>query len=140
MSLKNRIRSMYQWYRALRSLQRIMATMTALLVLVSACGGDDDGPTGVGAKAKVTLVNGTNHSVWYVFSRNCETTTWGDDLLGANVIHVGETKTISVVPGCKDLRVETDPALSGSHQWDAMDLQPAQSDTVTLSKWTYQEM
>jgi hypothetical protein len=29
MSLRNRLRTMYEWYRALRSLQRIMASMTA---------------------------------------------------------------------------------------------------------------
>lgn len=136
MSIKSRIRGMYEWYRALRSLQRIMATMTLLLVLVSACG-DDDGPTGADARARVTLVNGTDHSVWYVFTRNCGTTTWSDDLLGATVISVGQTKTVSVVPGCKDLRVETDPALAGAHQWDGMELMPAQADTVNLSEWTY---
>lgn len=136
MSLKNRVRSMYEWYRALRSLQRIMATMTLLLlVLVSACG--ENNVTGVDAKARVTLINGTDHSVWYVFTRNCGTTTWGDDLLGSTVIHVGETKTVSVVPGCRDIRVETDPSLAGAHQWDARELMPAQRDTVTLSEWTY---
>jgi hypothetical protein len=138
MSFSNRIRSMYQWYRALRSLQRIMATMTVLMVLVSACGDDD--PTGVGdARAKVTVVNGTDHSVWYVFTRACETATWGNDLLGSTIIHVGETKTFSVVPGCKDLRVETDPALAGTHQWDAMDLLPAGTDTLMLTEWTYEQ-
>ena len=137
MSLRNRIRSMYQWYRALRSLQRIMATMTALVVLVSACGDDD--PTGLDARARVTVVNGTDHSVWYLLARNCGTSTWGNDLLGARVIQVGETKTISVVPGCKDLRVETDPALAGAHQWDARDLQPAGTDTLLLTEWMYEE-
>jgi hypothetical protein len=135
MPIKNRVRSLYQWYRALRSLQRIMATMTVLLVLMSACG--ENNVTGVDARAKVTLINGTDHSVWYVMTRNCGTTTWGDDLLGATVIHVGETKTVSVVPGCKDLRVETDPSLAGAHQWDAMELMPAKTDTVTVSEWTY---
>lgn len=138
MSLKNRIRSMYQWYRALRSLQRIMATMTVLLVLVSACDGEND-PTGLDARSKVTFINGTDHSVWFVFTRACETSTWGDDLLGAEVIHVGEVKTVSVVPGCKDLRVETDPALAGAHQWNDMELQPAGTDTLTLTEWNYQE-
>lgn len=59
MSLKNRIVSMYQWYRALRSLQRIMATMTLLLVLLGACDGEND-PTGLDARSKVTFINGTD--------------------------------------------------------------------------------
>jgi hypothetical protein len=34
MSLKTRIKSLYEWYRALRSLQRILGTMTLVLILV----------------------------------------------------------------------------------------------------------
>lgn len=129
---------MYEWYRALRSLQRIMATMTVLMLLVNACG-DDEGPTGVDAKSKVTVINGSDHSVWYVFTRPCGSHTWGEDLLGSTIIRVGETKTISVVPGCRDIRVETDPTLAGAHQWDAKELAPAGRDTLTLSAWSYED-
>lgn len=137
MQIINRIRGLVQWYRALRSLNRILATMSVVLLLATACGGDDsNGPSN---HASLKVANTADHSVWYVFVRDCGTSDWGDDLLGADVISIGETQTFSVGTGCKDVLLETEPMHAGAAQWNDQAFAADTTIALALEAWSYAE-
>jgi hypothetical protein len=135
MTLTERLRGLYQMVRALRALNRLLATMTALLILVAACEGPSD-PSG-GAKALLRVENASDHSAWYLRIRACDTEGWGGDLLESETIAVGNSRTLGMAPGCVDIKTETDPALSGRKAWTGLELSPGGIDTVRLDGWVY---
>jgi hypothetical protein len=135
MQIVDRVRGLIQWYRALRSLNRILATM-AVVLLAGACGGDSNGPS---AQASLRVANTADRSVWYVFVRDCGTTDWGDDLLGADVISIGETQTFALGAGCKDVRLETDLDFEGSAQWNDQSFAADTTIALALTAWDYEE-
>jgi len=62
-------------------------------------------PTGVGP-ATLALNNLSNETVYQVFMSPTAQNTWGPDLLGAHVLHVGQAFTLSnITPGTWDIRV-----------------------------------
>ena len=137
MQLVHRMRGLVEWYRALRSLNRILATMTLVVVIATGCGGDDsNGPSNHG---ELQVANTADHSGWYVFVRPCGTSDWGNDLLGADVISVGETQTFTVTTGCKDVLLETELAHAGVARYDSQTFSPDSTVTLALSAWTYEE-
>ncbi len=135
MQLIHRVRGLVEWYRALRSLNRILTTMGALVLIVTACGGSDS--NGPDSHATLQVTNTADHSAWYVFVRPCGTSDWGNDLLGANVISVGETETFTVSAGCKDVLLETESAHAGVAQWDGQTFVPDSTVALALSAWNY---
>ncbi|HWA17182.1 MAG TPA: hypothetical protein VG817_12155 [Gemmatimonadales bacterium] len=132
----NRVRGLIEWYRALRSLNRILATMSLVVLFASACGGDSNGPNN---SASLRVANNADHSVWYVFVRDCGTSDWGDDLLGADVISIGETQTFAVGTGCKDVLLETDVTYDGSAQWNNQAFNADTTIALSLTEWSYAE-
>lgn len=137
MQFVNRVRGLVEWYRALRSLNRIMATMSLIVLVAAGCGGDDsNGPSNHGS---LEVTNTADHSVWYVFVRDCGTSDWGDDLLGANVISIGETESFTVGTGCKDVLLETEPLHAGVAQWNDQTFASDTTIALALSEWEYAE-
>lgn len=137
MQLVNRARELVEWYRALKSLNRILATMGVVVLLATACGSDDgNGPSSHG---QMRVTNTADHSVWYVFVRECGTTPWGDDLLGADVISINETQAFTVGTGCKDVLLETELMHGGMKQWDQQTFTSDSTVALALSSWTYAE-
>lgn len=136
MQIIARVRGLFEWYRALRSLNRILATMTLAVLFVAGCSGDSNGPDNHGT---LRVENTADHSVWYVFVRECGTTEWGDDLLGADVINIGETQTFRVGTGCKDVLLETEPMHAGVAQWDDQAFAADTTISLALNAWSYTE-
>ena len=67
----------------------------------------DNNTTGSGGStatgAELTLENYSSYAVWYFFASPCGSTSWGDDLLGDNVIPAGYSATLEdIPPGCWD--------------------------------------
>lgn len=148
------LRALASWYRALRTMDQILSvqtvrslSMAALLatatLAASACGSDSDGPgggTGPGdppAGPALTVVNHAEHSIWYLKVRDCGTETWGNDLLGFDVISIGESQSFVVQPGCHDVLLQTDPDYSGQVLWNDVTVADDAPTQVTLSQWQY---
>jgi hypothetical protein len=74
-----------------------------------------------------------------VFVRDCGTSDWGDDLLGADVINIGETQTFRVGTGCKDVLLETEPMHAGVAQWDDQTFAADTTIALALNEWSYTE-
>jgi hypothetical protein len=137
MQIINRVRGLIEWYRALRSLNRILATMSLVVLLAAGCGGDDsNGPSNQGS---LRVANTAEHSVWYVFVRDCGTSDWGDDLLGADVISIGETQNFTVGAGCKDVLLETEPVHAGLAQWNDQGFAADTTIALALTEWGYED-
>lgn len=140
MRLYHELRAFLEWYRALRSLHRILGQVTGLLLLAStsACAGGES-PTGVALSARTTvrLANAEQHGIWFVRTRNCGTSQWSADLLDSEVIPAGTQRTLKLAPGCVDLRLETTTALGGVKQWDRLELQAGAVVPVTLEEWSF---
>ena len=135
MQIVNRVRGLVEWYRALRSLNKILATMTVVVLLAAGCS-DSSGPDN---HSTLRVENTADHSVWYVFVRDCGSTEWGDDLLGADVINIGETQTFRVGTGCKDVLLETEPMHAGVAQWDDQAFASDTTVSLALNAWNYEE-
>ena len=89
----------------------LRTTALALVALTAACGGDDgDDNTGPSTPPPAesgtgfTLTNSSDRAAWYVFTRSCDATSWGEDELGsANILQIGESATIDETAGCYDV-------------------------------------
>jgi hypothetical protein len=69
MQFVNRVRGLVEWYRALRSLNRILATLSLVLLFAAGCGSDDS--NGPSDRSSLKVTNTADHSVWYVFVQDC---------------------------------------------------------------------
>jgi hypothetical protein len=93
----------------------LVAAVLAALVMV-ACGGTpgiarQGDPTGSGP-AKILIQNHANQSIYYVYMSPAGERSWGDDLLGSNVLARGQTHELTgLTPGTFSIRV----ADSGGH-------------------------
>lgn len=56
----------------------------------------------------INLTNGSSSTVVYLYASVCEQDTWGDDLLPTDVLEPGSGATITMDPGCWDLKAVTD--------------------------------
>ena len=139
MPLMQRCRSLYDGYRAFRTLRRILATMAMLgaVLLPTACADTDTATDPGSARASITIANATDHGIWYVRSRPCGSLPWSGDLARNQVITVGSSRSYGVAPGCSEIRVETTSALGGNAVWEALQLSPGQHDTLRLEQWTF---
>lgn len=138
MRFVDQCRSIYEWYRALRTLRRIMATLAALagVLLPTGCASPARA-TEASAQARLTIANQADHGAWYVRTRRCGEGRWSADLAQNQVIPVGTTRTFGVTPGCVDVRVETTSALAGTMEWGERTIEPGQADTLRIETWTF---
>lgn len=136
-NLLDRLHALREWYRALRSLQRIMATMATLTLLLGAGGCAETDAVGPTNRATVSISNAAQHGVWYLRTRPCGANRWGAELLRSQVIPVGATQTLQLPAGCTAIRVETNRAIGGRMTWDSLDLQAGQTRALALDDWTY---
>jgi hypothetical protein len=148
-------RAMVSWYRALRTMNQVLsaqsiralsvaAILATATLAASACGSDSDSsiggngpdipePTG----PALTVINHAEHSIWYLKVRDCGTETWSNDLLGLDVISIGESESFAVQPGCHDVLLQTDPDYSGQVLWANVTVDDEAPTQVTLSQWEY---
>jgi hypothetical protein len=112
----------------------VLATLT-----LTACGGDNSGPSSAGGDGApvFALHNSADHSIWYVQTRACGVQAWSQDLLGADVVSVGETFRHAVGAGCHDVRLRTDPDLSGEVVWSSITFVASDTVSMTLDAWSY---
>ncbi len=59
-----------------------------------------------GKAATLTVYNGTDTPIWYVYISPSTSDTWGEDWLGADVIAVGDSYTFQVTEGTYDIKAE----------------------------------
>lgn len=60
-----------------------------------------------GGTASLEIINASGTDIWYLYVSPSSSTTWGNDLLGANIIPTGESYVLSDIPaGTYDLMVE----------------------------------
>ena len=89
-----------------------LALAGALSMTMAACNksGTSAGPVqaqgpAVGA-SELILTNNSAEPIFYIHMSPSSDTTWGEDLLGSSVLHVGEQFRISgITPGLWDIRV-----------------------------------
>jgi hypothetical protein len=83
--------------------------------------------------ASLYVVNDSSYSIWYLYVAACGAPTWGNDVLGSNVIPPGYTLTLhGIQPGCWGFRAQTE---DGSHYWQTqsgVNLTEAEQYTWTL--------
>jgi hypothetical protein len=109
-------------------LRRVGGTAFAALALATAaCGGDSDstgpgpvdpgpgpvdpgpGPAPSDAQGTLYVSNNSDRSIWYVFARTCSTTSWGEDLLGSDIITKQTSGSFTLAAGCYDVRTLSAP-------------------------------
>lgn len=135
----DQLRGLMAWYRAYKTTRRILAVMGVAL-LAAACGGDNsDEPTGPGTSGnpKLRIENRSEHSAWYVYTRECGGTEWSSDHLGAHIIQINHAVTFSMEPGCKDVKAETSIEFGGTQLWPGRTFVASQTDTLRLDEWEY---
>jgi hypothetical protein len=102
-----------------------------LVAFALACGSDSPaGPSG-SSQATLKLVNSSANSVLFIRARACGTTSWGPDLLGADILWQGETLTREVAPGCIDVRFT--PTEVGADYFYFMGVNAEAGKTTTLT-------
>jgi hypothetical protein len=70
-----------------------------------ACNDCATGGGGGASTATLIVANASAYDVWYVYAAPCSSTSWGDDILGDQVLLSGYQATWDgVPPGCYDLR------------------------------------
>ncbi len=101
-----------KWFVLLAALMLILGT--------TACGGGDETPTEAPTEAPteeptqasggdtvaIEIVNNTGGDIWYVYISPSTESTWGNDLLGANIIPNGESFTLDMPANTYDMRAE----------------------------------
>jgi hypothetical protein len=87
--------------------------LVGVMALASAgCGsnGTEGVVSGPGLEGQIVLHNGSSREAWYVFTRRCGITVWGEDELGpAVVLYPGQTSEWVEQEGCYDLLVLSNP-------------------------------
>ncbi len=63
----------------------------------------------------IGLDNESSSTIMFLYASPCEQDTWGDDLLPVDVLEPGASATITMTPGCWDLRAVTDSEESLEH-------------------------
>ncbi len=99
-----------------QSLRRFGATAFAALALATAaCGGDGDStgpgpnPEPSGAQGTLFVSNDSDREIWYVFARTCGASSWGEDLLGSDIIPLQTSGSFTLTAGCYDVRALSQP-------------------------------
>ncbi len=59
-----------------------------------------------GEAATLTVYNGTDTPIWYVYISPSTSDTWGEDWLGADIIAVGDSYIFQLTEGTYDLKAE----------------------------------
>lgn len=112
--------------------------LALILAGAAACGKDD--PTGPstpsGQTAILDITNSTSVSIWYVRIRDCGASTWGQDLLGADIITAGLGQSFTVSAGCHDVRLETSAANNGEAVYTGVNFPAGQIIAKTVTAWT----
>lgn len=77
--------------------------------------------------ATVTLYNNSGQTIWYVYISPSDSTEWGSDWLGSEVVPSGSSHVFSVPPGTYDLKADDSShnvidtrwsvILNGSYSW-----------------------
>lgn len=81
------------------------------LVFGAACGGGSQGRTGqtqpsTSGGSELLVINSSAEPIFYIYMSPSAQTTWGPDLLGSEVLMIGQTFTITgLTPGAWDIRV-----------------------------------
>lgn len=110
--------------------------LVALVVGALACS-KSEGSTGpVNASAILDITNSSNASVWSVRIRDCGATSWSSDMLGADVIPPDLGQSFSVTPGCHDVKLQSNPTVSGQMIWRNVPFAPSQIVPLTVTAWS----
>jgi hypothetical protein len=87
------------------SVWKLFILILSVIILLGACGdvvSDDRDPT----KSYLLVKNFSSKSIFAVYCTDSSSATWGDDLLGNELLVSGSEKEIAVEPGMKDIRVD----------------------------------
>ncbi|NOT09838.1 MAG: hypothetical protein HOP28_16720 [Gemmatimonadales bacterium] len=115
---------------------KLRSAFLALTLLVAGACGKGDGGTGPSDSAtRLDITNSTNLSIWIVRIRNCGSSSWGSDLLGADVISPNLGQSFVVTPGCHDVRLESNPDADVAVEWLNISFPSGQITTRTLAAW-----
>lgn len=112
-----------------------LGTAMLALLLAAACGKDEGGTGPSNNDTRLDITNNSNVSVFLVFVRDCGTQSWGNDMLGADVIPAGLGQSFIVTPGCHDVRLETSPSNAGEIQWLNVTFPAGQITARTVTTW-----
>ena len=58
-------------------------------------------------EAVLNVYNYSEEAIFYFYYSDCESSGWGQDRLGADVVSAGESYRFSLWPGCWDMRAES---------------------------------
>ena len=87
-------------------------------------------PTGVGP-ASMQIANHSNEAIYYIYMSPSAQSTWGQDLLGNQVLQPGQSFTLSNIgPGQWDLRVVD--SSGNSKEWRGAQLQAGGAYSVEV--------
>lgn len=125
----------------LRMGQFLIGGVLSVVLLGSlGCGGGGGGgggstvyqqPTGSGP-GTVRIENASNETVYYIYMSPTSQSTWGPDLLGSNVLNVGQAFTLSnIQPGVWDIRVVDQSR--NYKEWRQVNIQAGGGYTLTVS-------
>lgn len=93
----------------IRASRRLATLALGAMFALTACGDDDDGPTGGGSRAALRVVNTSSRPIFFVYFSACTDAQWGPDRLGDATIAPGQSFTFGdLPPGCYDLRADLD--------------------------------
>ena len=114
------------------------AFLALLVATAAACGkSDGTGPSQNGGEtALLDVTNNTNVSIYFVFVRNCGATSWGNDLLGADVIPAGLGQSFTIPAGCHDVKLESNPSVNGEMIWTNVSFPAGSVIHQTVSAWS----
>jgi hypothetical protein len=108
---------------------------TAALAFAAACGGSDSGTGPTNTNTLLDVTNNSSVSVWLVYVRNCGSQSWGNDLLGADIISPGLGQSFVVTPGCHDVKLMTNPDVNGELVWMNVNFPAGQVVERVVTSW-----
>jgi len=114
---------------------RMTGLAASLALALAACGGDDSGAGPSNSDTRLGITNDSNMSVWLVFVRSCGSRSWGNDLLGADVISPGLGQSFVVTPGCHDVKLMTNPEMNAQVIWTNVNFPSGQIVEKVVTAW-----
>jgi hypothetical protein len=115
---------------------RLTGLAASLALALAACGGDDGGAGPSNSDTRLDVTNNSNVSVWLVFVRSCGSESWGNDLLGADIISPGLGQSFAVTPGCHDVKLMTNPDVNGQVIWTSVNIPAGQIVERIVTAWS----